>query len=250
MPTVNPTPATLLPTPPTTADPSTFDFRADATLLAQQAMVPQVNQLALDTYQNALEAQSSAASALASKDAAASTAASINANAASAAAAASASAAASAATAQNAAAAAEIASAADKWVSGTTYENGYVAWSPINSQVYRRKGTGAGTTDPSVDPINYEPVTGIKPAVVIVSAAANAQKFTLHVFVASAPLVLPASPNPGDWVSFSNRSGTATPVIVRNGQPIMGHAKDMVVDGLNYFGTLVFINGFCGWVFN
>lgn len=51
---VVPTPADLLPTPPTTADPAAFDSRMDATLFAQvKAMVPQVNQLAQDTYTNA-----------------------------------------------------------------------------------------------------------------------------------------------------------------------------------------------------
>lgn len=63
MPLVTPTPATVLPTPPTTADPSTFDARADATLLAQQTMVPQVNQLAADTFTNASFAQDQATAA-------------------------------------------------------------------------------------------------------------------------------------------------------------------------------------------
>lgn len=68
---VVPTPAALLPTPPTTADPASFDGRMDATLLAQQALVPQVNQLAQDTYTNAQDASASATAASGSASAAA-----------------------------------------------------------------------------------------------------------------------------------------------------------------------------------
>lgn len=45
------------------------------------------------------------------------------------------------------------------WVSGTTYAIGNARWSPIDSQVYRRKTNGAGTTDPSADPTNWAAVS-------------------------------------------------------------------------------------------
>lgn len=48
-----------------------------------------------------------------------------------------------------------------KWVSGTTYANGAVVWSPINGLSYRRiTASGSGTTDPSLDSTNYAPVNG------------------------------------------------------------------------------------------
>lgn len=48
-----------------------------------------------------------------------------------------------------------------KWVSGTTYANGAVVWSPINGLAYRRITTsGSGTTDPSADTTNYKQVNG------------------------------------------------------------------------------------------
>jgi hypothetical protein len=48
-----------------------------------------------------------------------------------------------------------------KWVSGTTYANGAVVWSPINGLAYRRITTsGSGTTDPSLDTTNYKQVNG------------------------------------------------------------------------------------------
>ncbi len=48
-----------------------------------------------------------------------------------------------------------------KWVSGTTYANGAVVWSPINGLAYRRiTASGSGTTDPSADATNYKQVNG------------------------------------------------------------------------------------------
>ena len=48
-----------------------------------------------------------------------------------------------------------------KWVSGTTYANGAVIWSPINGLGYRRiTASGSGTTDPSADSTNYKQVNG------------------------------------------------------------------------------------------
>jgi hypothetical protein len=47
-----------------------------------------------------------------------------------------------------------------KWISGTTYDEGDVVWSPITYLGYRRKSTGGGTTDPSLDTTNWEQVAG------------------------------------------------------------------------------------------
>ena len=48
-----------------------------------------------------------------------------------------------------------------KWVSGTTYSQGAVVWSPINGLGYRRiTASGSGTTDPSSDSTNYRQVNG------------------------------------------------------------------------------------------
>jgi len=48
----------------------------------------------------------------------------------------------------------------DEWVSGSTYAYGDVAWSPIDYQDYVRIVAGAGTTDPSADPVNWQPCPG------------------------------------------------------------------------------------------
>ena len=48
-----------------------------------------------------------------------------------------------------------------KWISGTTYAQGAVVWSPINGLGYRRiTASGSGTTDPSLDTTNYKQVNG------------------------------------------------------------------------------------------
>jgi hypothetical protein len=46
-------------------------------------------------------------------------------------------------------------SAAQPWVSGSTYSIGDVRYSVVNGLVYRRRTNGAGTTDPSADPVNW-----------------------------------------------------------------------------------------------
>lgn len=48
---------------------------------------------------------------------------------------------------------------APKWVTGTTYAEGFVVWAPSDSQYYMRKNgqTGAGATDPASDTTNWQP---------------------------------------------------------------------------------------------
>jgi len=48
-----------------------------------------------------------------------------------------------------------------KWVSGTTYVQGDVRWSPANYGNYRRKTAGAGTTDPASDSTNWASVNSL-----------------------------------------------------------------------------------------
>jgi hypothetical protein len=65
-----------------------------------------------------------------------------------------------AANAEAAAASATAVSNVSKWVSGTTYAEGVATWSPITYLTYRRKVTGGGTTDPSLDSANWALVVG------------------------------------------------------------------------------------------
>lgn len=109
------------------------------------------------------EASTSAAAALASQNAAATSQAATTTSAAEAAAsAAQALANRTASDASQAAAAASAAQAAASanapaWVSGTTYAVGVVVYSTLAKTTYRRIIAGAGTTDPSLDAVNWEP---------------------------------------------------------------------------------------------
>jgi hypothetical protein len=84
----------------------------------------------------------------------------------------------------------------------------------------------------------------------VISTNTTAVRSRVYVMTASLTLTLPASPTAGDTVMFSNRSGTNTPVIARNGQNIMGLAEDMTLDNVNHFGVLVFSDSTRGWIFN
>lgn len=83
----------------------------------------------------------------------------------------------------------------------------------------------------------------------VINANTLAAVSRTYVLAASLTLTLPLTPTAGQWVAFSNRSGTTTCVIARNGQPIMGLAEDMTIDNVNYGGTLVYADATRGWVF-
>lgn len=59
------------------------------------------------------------------------------------------------AAAEAAAANAAAANGGQLWVSGTTYAQGFLVYSPLNRRSYRRLVAGAGTTDPSLDSVNW-----------------------------------------------------------------------------------------------
>jgi hypothetical protein len=219
---------TALPTPPSRSDPANFADRGDAFLGALPTFQTEANALATDV--NAKQVTASAA----------------------------------AVTASAAAAAATSAANVTKWVSGTTYAEGVVVFSPITYLSYRRKSAGAGTTDPSIDSANWAQVAGtgdvsltgaqeltnktIRRMITIVSANTNALKSNLHVFTASATLTLPAAPNVGDSIEFRNESATTTPVIARNGKNIMGLAEDLTLNHVNASGVLAYSDATRGWI--
>lgn len=115
---------TPLPQPPSRQDPSNFSTRADAFLGALPTFGTEANALATDVNQDATAAAVSASDSATS------------------------------------ASAANAAANVTKWVSGTTYTEGQVTWSPSTFLSYRRKVTGAGTTDPSADGTNWALIAG------------------------------------------------------------------------------------------
>jgi hypothetical protein len=141
MPTTPPTIAAL-PTPPSRSDSANFAARGDAFMAALPTFRSETNTVASNVYANAVEAEADASAADASAAAAAAQVAL---------------AAAQASAAANSAAAAAASIGAPQWVSGTTYTAGQVVWSPSTYLTYRRKTTGAGTTDPALNPTNWAP---------------------------------------------------------------------------------------------
>lgn len=124
---------TALPTPPDPSDSeSVFNSKAFAFLGALPTFGTEANAQAVDVNADAAAAAASAAAALASQLLAA---------------------------ASEAAAAASAGAAL--WVSGSTYALGARVWSPVNLQVYGRIVAGAGTTDPSLDGVNWARVYAV-----------------------------------------------------------------------------------------
>lgn len=118
-------PITALPTPPLRTDPTNFADRGDALLGALPAFVTEANALQTDVNARQVTASAAAVAAAASQ------------------------------------AASVVASGTTVWVSGTTYAIGDCRFSPISFQSFRRKIAGAGTTDPSLDGTNWQPIAQI-----------------------------------------------------------------------------------------
>ena len=199
MPTA-PTTIDTLPTPPTTADPTNFDARQDATLLAQQAMVPQINVQNLLVYANAVEAAASATTAATQV---------------------------ALATAQAVAAATAASSASSTanitaWSAATAYTAGQSVYSPVNFLSYRRRVAGTTSTDPSLDPTNWALLLIAGLPVVIVSTTAVTCVANIHYVLTNAAVTtatFPLAPVFGDTIAISVDNLRTDNVINFNGQP-------------------------------
>lgn len=83
----------------------------------------------------------------------------------------------------------------------------------------------------------------------LVSTPTTAVAGATYVLTASTTLTLPATPTAGDTVYVSNRSGTKTAVIARNGENIMGLAEDLTLDSENAPVIFLYADATRGWVF-
>lgn len=119
-------------------------------------------------------------------------------------------------------------------------------------EVYAQVGGNGGTavTLDGVQTLTNKTLTSpvITQNVQVISTNTAAVASGTYVLTASLTLTLPSSPGAGTWVAFTNRSGTTTPVIARNGQNIMGLAEDMTLNLSTAFGCLVFSDATRGWV--
>lgn len=117
---------TLLPEPPSRADPTNFPARADDFLGALPTFAIETNTVASEVNENALTASTAASTATAQANAATAI---VN---------------------------------AVKWVSGATYATDAAVWSPVDQATYRRKSPGGSSTiDPSIDPTRWDRVTPV-----------------------------------------------------------------------------------------
>jgi hypothetical protein len=97
-----------------------------------------------------------------------------------------------------------------------------------------------GVTASSINDLRY--------SVDVISSNTNAIVGKLYVLTATCTLTLPASPNTGDSIKISNRSGVATAVIARNGNKIMGATSDLTIDKLNAGFEMIYSGSAQGWV--
>jgi len=96
---------------------------------------------------------------------------------------------------------------------------------------------------------SYTPVVATKVNVEVISTNTTAAGHNyLYVFTASLTLTLPASPEVGDSIKISNRSGTTTCVLGRNGNNIMGSASDLTLDTASASFELIYSGATQGWV--
>ena len=109
-----------------------------------------------------------------------------------------------------------------------------------SGQVLTSAGSGAAPTWSSID------LTTVTQSVISTNTTAVAG--TYYTLTASLTLTLPASPSAGNFVAFSNRSGTTTAVIARNGLNIMTLAEDLVLNSAQARGLLVYTGATNGWV--
>lgn len=82
----------------------------------------------------------------------------------------------------------------------------------------------------------------------VISANDTAVAGSVYVFTASLTLTLPASPEVGESIKISNRSGVETCVLGRNGNKILGAAADLTLDTASASFELIYSGTAQGWV--
>jgi len=227
MPT-SPTAPTAVPDFPAVGD-AAYNTKAYAWAQALPTFGTQLTAVGTTTYNNAVEAAASAATASGYVSTVAGSA---------------------SAAAASAVSAAEVANAG-AWVSGTTYAQGGCVWSPTSFLTYRRKTAGAGTTDPASDPTNWQ---ALAPSSVI---AGYINGFTLSNNIANSATRIDVAigactdstntfnitgtaitkSTDGSWVAGSNNNGMGVGLTIANNT--WYHVFAVIVGGVFdvYFDT-------------
>lgn len=178
----DPTISDMPPAPTVNDSPSEFSAKTFAFYGAMAAFISQVNAVVAWIALKIVAIAADAASAVAAKAAA-----------------------------EAAAASASSAANVTKWVSGTVYPEGTNVWSPINGVTYRRRTTGGGAIDPSIDSANWALPNAANLPVQRISANTVAQWGIHYVFEAACTLTLPvAGANKDAVIRISNASGLSS----------------------------------------
>lgn len=230
---VVPVPIAPLPVAPFIGDPE-FDAHADAHVAALTPHREQVNAIAEATYQNALDAHENAYDAEQNAISAAKY----------------------EAMAGIFASTAAAAVGVTRWLSianGGFYHAGDVVYSPINGQLYRRRGDDPGVvigtdTDPSADPLSWW-LIGAPFAAPITKVTADipAQVGIHYVFMNGSMLTLPASPAPRDIVQITDLSQSRDARIDPQGKKIRGQSGVLRLEMLRARFSLIYLDETTGW---
>lgn len=231
---VVPVPIAPLPVAPYIGDPE-FDVHADAHVAALTPHREQMNAIAEATYQNALDAHENAYDAEQQAKAAAKSEEMAG------------------VFASTAAAAVDV----TRWLSitqGGFYHAGDVVYSPINGQLYRRKGddpgVGIGTdTDPSADPLSWW-LIGAPLSAPIQQIAANttAQPGMHYVITAALTLTLPSSPALRDIVQITDLSMSMAVMVDPGDKKISGATGQMKLNMPRVRVQLIYSGEEKGWI--
>lgn len=214
---------TALPPPPSSADPSNFNARADAFLGALPTFATEANTLADDVNVAASSAAASAAAAASSQASAAASA---------------------------AAAAASVAAANFMGVwSSLTGPLARPASVAHNGVIYLLQediaDVTAATPGASSAWLAYQPSVA---APALINSNTAATPFGRYIFTAPCTLTLPASPAVGTTIQFVNLSGVLTCIVDPGGEKIRGTTGPMTLDDYSASATLTYSGATKGWI--
>lgn len=200
---------TVVPTPPDRTDRPTFNARVVGIFdYIKNTMWTEITAYIANAYANASSAYTSASAAALSETNAAS----------------------SAGSAANNAAAAAASAGATLWVAGS-YTAGQSRCSPLTQRIYRVRVNHTGSTDPSLDGINWGLIDAglVKVEVATASVTAVSGNHYFLIGVTGAPLsaqavVLSATPADGDEIKISPANGLLTNSFDLGAKPVRGPA--------------------------